>query len=143
MNIKNSIFDYIRYKQLNWYGHVQRMDEESFIRYRSFFFRFKDLISTYKYTLITEKSIGKYLKLMVNAWVWLKCQYHPKDLTSAQRLIYWYITVQRSGLAFQDIVSSSSSPLLLLLLLLLLITIIIIIIIIIIIHKIFFILSQL
>ena len=28
MNIKNSVLDYIRYKQLNWYGHVQRIDEE-------------------------------------------------------------------------------------------------------------------
>ena len=26
--IKNSVLHYIRYKQLNWYGHVQRMDEE-------------------------------------------------------------------------------------------------------------------
>ena len=28
MNIKNSILDYIRYKQLNWYSHVQKMGEE-------------------------------------------------------------------------------------------------------------------
>ena len=28
MNIKNSVLDYVRYKQLNWYGHVQRMDHE-------------------------------------------------------------------------------------------------------------------
>ena len=28
MSIKNSVLDYIRYKQLNWYGHVQRMCEE-------------------------------------------------------------------------------------------------------------------
>ena len=28
MNIKNSVLDYIKYKQLNWYGHVQRMEEE-------------------------------------------------------------------------------------------------------------------
>ena len=28
MNITNSVLDYIRYKQLNWYGHVQRMDQE-------------------------------------------------------------------------------------------------------------------
>ena len=28
MNIKNSVLDYIRYKQLNLYGHVQRMDQE-------------------------------------------------------------------------------------------------------------------
>jgi hypothetical protein len=28
MNIKNSILDCIRYKQLNWHGHVQRMDQE-------------------------------------------------------------------------------------------------------------------
>ena len=28
MNIKNSILDYIRYKQLNWYDHVHRMDQE-------------------------------------------------------------------------------------------------------------------
>ena len=26
--IKNSVLDYIRYKQLNWYDHVQGMDEE-------------------------------------------------------------------------------------------------------------------
>ena len=31
MNIKNSLLDYIRYKQLNWYGHVQRMDRITFI----------------------------------------------------------------------------------------------------------------
>ena len=28
MNIKDSVLGYIRYNQLNWYGHVQRMDEE-------------------------------------------------------------------------------------------------------------------
>ena len=28
MNIKNSVLDYIRYKQLNWYGRMQRMDQE-------------------------------------------------------------------------------------------------------------------
>ena len=28
MNIKHCILDYIRYKQLNWYDHVKRMDEE-------------------------------------------------------------------------------------------------------------------
>ena len=28
MDIKNPVFDYIRYKQLNWYGHVPRMNEE-------------------------------------------------------------------------------------------------------------------
>ena len=28
MNIKDSLLDYIRYKQLNWYGHLQRMDQE-------------------------------------------------------------------------------------------------------------------
>ena len=28
MNIKNSGLDNIRYKQLNWYGHMQRMDQE-------------------------------------------------------------------------------------------------------------------
>ena len=28
MNIKNSVLDYIRYKQLNWYGHVERMGQE-------------------------------------------------------------------------------------------------------------------
>ena len=28
MNIKNSVLDYIRYKQLNLYDHVQRMNEE-------------------------------------------------------------------------------------------------------------------
>ena len=28
MNIKNFVLDYIRYKQLNWYGHVQRIDQE-------------------------------------------------------------------------------------------------------------------
>ena len=28
VNIKNSVLDYIRYKQLNWYYYVQRMDHE-------------------------------------------------------------------------------------------------------------------
>ena len=28
MNIKNSVLDYIKYKQLNWYFQVKRMDEE-------------------------------------------------------------------------------------------------------------------
>ena len=28
INIKNSVLDYIRYKQLNWYGHVHRLDQE-------------------------------------------------------------------------------------------------------------------
>ena len=28
INIKNSVLDHIRYKQLNWYGHVKKMDEE-------------------------------------------------------------------------------------------------------------------
>ena len=32
MKIKNSVLDYIRYKQLNWYGHVQRMDQEKLPR---------------------------------------------------------------------------------------------------------------
>ena len=27
MNIKSSILVYIRYKKLNWYGHVERMHE--------------------------------------------------------------------------------------------------------------------
>ena len=27
-NIKNSVLDYIKYKQLNWYVHVRRMNEE-------------------------------------------------------------------------------------------------------------------
>jgi len=27
-NIKISVLGYIRYKQLNWYGHVQRMDQK-------------------------------------------------------------------------------------------------------------------
>ena len=25
---ENSVLDYIRYKQLNWYGHVQRMEDK-------------------------------------------------------------------------------------------------------------------
>ena len=29
MNIKNLVLDYIRYKQINWYAHVRRMNEES------------------------------------------------------------------------------------------------------------------
>ena len=32
INIKSSVLDYIRYKQLNWYGHVQRMNEEKLPR---------------------------------------------------------------------------------------------------------------
>ena len=28
MNIKNPVLDYIRYKHLNWYGHVRIMNEE-------------------------------------------------------------------------------------------------------------------
>ena len=28
VNIKNSVLNYVRYQQLNWYGHVQRMNEE-------------------------------------------------------------------------------------------------------------------
>ena len=28
MNIKNSVLDYVIYKQLNWYDHMKRMDEE-------------------------------------------------------------------------------------------------------------------
>ena len=32
MNIKNSLLNYITYKQLNWYGQVQRMDQERFPR---------------------------------------------------------------------------------------------------------------
>ena len=28
MNIKNFVLDYIRYKKLNWYDHVRRMNEE-------------------------------------------------------------------------------------------------------------------
>ena len=26
MNIKNYVLDHIKYKQLNWHGHVQRME---------------------------------------------------------------------------------------------------------------------
>ena len=32
MNIKNSVLDYIRYKQLNWYSYVQRMHDEGLPR---------------------------------------------------------------------------------------------------------------
>ena len=28
MNIKNLVLEYIRYEQLNWYGHVRRMNEK-------------------------------------------------------------------------------------------------------------------
>ena len=28
MKVKYSVLDYIIYKQLNWYGHVQRINEE-------------------------------------------------------------------------------------------------------------------
>ena len=31
VDIKNPVLDYIRYKQLNWYGHVQRMDQEGYL----------------------------------------------------------------------------------------------------------------
>ena len=32
MSIKNSVLDYIRFKQLNTYGHMQRMDQERLLR---------------------------------------------------------------------------------------------------------------
>ena len=32
MSIKDSVLDYVRYKQLSWYGHVQGMDHERFPR---------------------------------------------------------------------------------------------------------------
>ena len=32
MNVKNFVLDYIKYKQLNSYDHVQRMDEERLLR---------------------------------------------------------------------------------------------------------------
>jgi hypothetical protein len=32
MNIKNPVLDYIRNKQLNWYGHEQKMDQEGLPR---------------------------------------------------------------------------------------------------------------
>ena len=32
MDIKNSVLDYLRYKQLNWYGHVRRINEERLSR---------------------------------------------------------------------------------------------------------------
>ena len=28
INIKHSVLDYIRYKQLNWHGHMRRMDQK-------------------------------------------------------------------------------------------------------------------
>ena len=28
MNVKNSVIDYVTYKQLNWYRHIRRMPEE-------------------------------------------------------------------------------------------------------------------
>ena len=27
INIKNPVLDYVRHKQLNWYGHVERVDQ--------------------------------------------------------------------------------------------------------------------
>ena len=30
LNVIHFVLDYIRYRQLNWYGHVQRMDEDRF-----------------------------------------------------------------------------------------------------------------
>ena len=32
MNIKNSVLDYMRYKQLNWYGQVRRMNKERLLK---------------------------------------------------------------------------------------------------------------
>ena len=29
MSIKNSVLDYMKYKQINWYGQMRRMKEES------------------------------------------------------------------------------------------------------------------
>ena len=34
MNIKNLVLDYMRYKELNWHGHVRRMNEERQFRKR-------------------------------------------------------------------------------------------------------------
>ena len=31
-NIKNCLLDYIRYKQMNWYGHVQRKNVERLLQ---------------------------------------------------------------------------------------------------------------
>ena len=32
MNIKKSVLDYVKYESLNWYGHMQRMNEERLAR---------------------------------------------------------------------------------------------------------------
>ena len=32
MDVKNSVVDYVRYKQLNWYGHIRRIPEETIPR---------------------------------------------------------------------------------------------------------------
>ena len=32
INVKNSVLDNIRYKKLNWYGHVRRMNEERLLQ---------------------------------------------------------------------------------------------------------------
>ena len=32
MNVKNSVIDSVTYKQLNWYGHIRRMPEETIPR---------------------------------------------------------------------------------------------------------------
>ena len=32
MNVKNSMIDYVTYKQLNWYEHIKRMPEERILR---------------------------------------------------------------------------------------------------------------
>ena len=34
MNVKNSVLDFVRYKQLNWYGHVEGMKEERDVHLR-------------------------------------------------------------------------------------------------------------
>ena len=31
MNIQNSVLDYITYKQLDWYGHVQRIKRKGYL----------------------------------------------------------------------------------------------------------------
>ena len=59
INIKNSFLNYVRYKQFNWYGHVQRMNEER-LPQKKF-----GMVSTWKKE---ERKTSKFVDAESNNW---------------------------------------------------------------------------